>query len=168
MKRVNVRFLLLFLVALALLAGGMVALNRYQVDRNAGTLAKQARQRLEEGKQAEALGLFARYLGMRPEDAEVHAEYAELVLERALAADATQADLSRAFNPLAEAVRRNPEKDSLRRKATYETVQRDHQKISPFVIMSQQIEVAVSRAGVTGYVIGPSFDNNYYHEISKK
>ncbi len=60
------------------------------------------------------------------------------------------------------------EKDSLRRKATYETVQRDHQKISPFVIMSQQIEVAVSRAGVTGYVIGPSFDNNYYHEISKK
>lgn len=116
MKRVNVRFLLLFFVALALLAGGTVALNRYQVDRNAGTLAKQARQRLEEGKQAEALGLFARYLGMRPDDAEVHAEYAELVLERALAADATQADLSRAYNTLEEAVRRNPEKDSLRRK----------------------------------------------------
>ena len=116
MKRVNVRFLLLFLVSLALLAGGTVALNRYQVDRNAGTLAKQARQRLSEGKQAEALGLFARYLGMRPDDAEVHAEYAELVLERALAADATQADLSRAYNTLEEAVRRNPEKDALRRK----------------------------------------------------
>ena len=116
MKRVNVRFLLLFLLGVAVLAGGTIALNRYQVARNAGSLAKQARQRLEEGKQAEALGLFARYLGMRPEDAEVHAEYAELVLERALAADATQADLSRAYNTLEEAVRRNPEKDSLRRK----------------------------------------------------
>ena len=116
MKRVNIRFLLLFILGLALLAGGTVALNRYQVDRNAGTLAKQARQRLEEGKAAEALGLFARYLGMRPGDAEVHAEYAELVLERALAADATQGDLSRAYNTLEEAVRRNPEKDALRRK----------------------------------------------------
>jgi len=115
-KRVNVRFLLFFVVALALLTGGTVALNRYQVDRNAGTLAKQARQRLEEGKEAEALGLFARYLGMRPDDAEVHAEFAELVLERALAADATQADISRAYNTLEEAVRRNPEKDALRHK----------------------------------------------------
>lgn len=116
MKRVNVRFLLLFLLGVAVLAGGTIGLNRYQVIRNAGTLATQARQRLEEGKQAEALGLFARYLGMRPEDAEVQAEYAELVLERALAADATQADLSRAYNTLEEAVRRNPEKDALRRK----------------------------------------------------
>jgi tetratricopeptide (TPR) repeat protein len=115
-KRVNVRFLLLFLVGLAALAGATVALNRFQVMRNAGTLAKQARQRLEEGKQAEAMSLFARYLGMRPEDAEVHAEYAELVLERALAADATQGDLARAYNTLEEAVRRNPDKDPLRRK----------------------------------------------------
>jgi Tfp pilus assembly protein PilF len=115
-KRVNVRFLLLFLLVLGLAAGGTVALNRYQVARNAGTLATQARQRLEEGKSAEALSLFGRYLGMRPEDAEVQAEYAELVLERALAADATQADLTRAYNTLEEAVRRNPNKDALRRK----------------------------------------------------
>lgn len=116
MKRVNVRFLLLFLLGLAVLAGGTVALNRYQVDRNAGSLVKQARQRLEDGKQAEALGLFVRYLGMRPDDAEVHAEFAELVLERAMAADATQGDLTRAYNTLEDAVRRNPEKDALRRK----------------------------------------------------
>jgi tetratricopeptide (TPR) repeat protein len=115
-KRVNVRFLLLFLLGLGLLAGGTFALNRFQVSRNAGTLATQARQRLEEGKSAEALGLFARYLGMRPEDSEVQAEFAELVLERALAADATQGDLSRAYNTLEEAVRRNPDKDNLRRK----------------------------------------------------
>lgn len=116
MKRVNVRFLLLLVLGLGLVAGGTFALNSYQVSRNAGSLAKQARQRLEEGKSAEALSLFARYLGMRPEDADVLAEYAELVLERALAADATQADLSRAYNTLEEAVRRNPERDALRRK----------------------------------------------------
>jgi len=115
-KRVNTRFVLLLALASVLLAAGTFALNRYQVLRNAGTLAKQARQRLEEGNQAEAVNLFARYLGMRPEDSAVLAEYAGLVLERALAADATQADLTRAYNTLEEAVRRNPEDDPLRRK----------------------------------------------------
>ena len=60
------------------------------------------------------------------------------------------------------------EKDASKRKATYEAVQREHQKTSPFVIMFQQIEVAVSRSKVGGFVIGPSFDNNYYSEIAKK
>ncbi len=60
------------------------------------------------------------------------------------------------------------EKDAAKRKATYEAVQREHQKVSPFVIMFQQVEVAVSRNKVGGFVIGPSFDNNYYSEISKK
>ncbi len=60
------------------------------------------------------------------------------------------------------------ETDPAKRRATYETVQREHQRTSPFVIMSQQIEVAVSRKNVSGFEIGPSFDNNYYHEIVKK
>lgn len=116
MKRVNVRFLFAFLGAVAVLGGGIFALNRYQVDRNAGSLASLARQRLAEGKMAEAMGLFSRYLGMRPKDAAVHAEFAQLVLDRALAPDATQADLARAYNTLEEAVRRNPDNRSLRLK----------------------------------------------------
>jgi tetratricopeptide (TPR) repeat protein len=114
-KRVNVRFVLALLGGLIATAIGLFALNRYQVDRNAGGLAKMARQRLQEGKPVEALGLFARYLGMRPQDAAVHAEYAKLLLERSQAIDASQADLSKTYSALEQAVRRNP-KDSLLRR----------------------------------------------------
>ena len=116
MKRVNVRLLLALLGGLVASAIGLVALNRYQVDRNAGGLAKMARQRLQAGKTAEAINLFARYLGMRPDDAAVHSEYAELLLDRANAMDATQGDLSRTYNSLEEAVRRDPKNSALRRR----------------------------------------------------
>lgn len=116
MKRVNVRFLLLLVGGLVVAGGLIFALNAYQVSRNAGTLVTQARLKLEEGRRGEALGLFARYLGLRPKDATVYAEYAELILEQALMADATQADIQRAFNTLEEALRKDPDNSGLRRK----------------------------------------------------
>jgi tetratricopeptide (TPR) repeat protein len=115
-KRVNVRFLFLLVGGLVVAGGLIFALNAYQVSRNAGTLVTQARLKLEEGRRGEALGLFARYLGLRPKDAAVYAEYAELILEQALMADATQADMQRAFNTLEEALRKDPDNSSLRRK----------------------------------------------------
>ena len=54
------------------------------------------------------------------------------------------------------------ERDTERRKATYEDLQREHLKSSPFVIMFQQIEVAAHRKTVDGFVIGPTSDTNYY------
>jgi peptide/nickel transport system substrate-binding protein len=59
------------------------------------------------------------------------------------------------------------ERDAERRKATYEDVQREHQKTSPFVIMFQSIEIAAHRKNVDGYVIGPSSDTNYFWNIVK-
>ena len=59
------------------------------------------------------------------------------------------------------------ETDAAKRKATYETLQRDHQKVSPFVIMFQQIEVSAERKNVNGWVIGPSSDTNRYATIVK-
>jgi len=115
-KRVNVRFLVLLVGILVVGGGLLVGLNIFQVSRNAGSLVTLARVKLEEGKRGEALGLFVRYLGMRPNDAAVYAEYAELVLERALMADATQPDIQRAYNTLEEALRRNPGNSDLRRK----------------------------------------------------
>jgi tetratricopeptide (TPR) repeat protein len=115
-KRVNLKLLLGLSIALLILVGGVFGLHRYQVARNAGGLAKLARQRLKEGKAGEALGLFGRYLGMRPDDVEVQREYAELVLEQTATANASQADLQRAYNSLEEAVRRNPDDDELRLK----------------------------------------------------
>jgi len=115
-KRVNFKLLLGLAVGLVVLAVGVFVLHRFQVNRNAGGLASLARQRLKEGKTGEALGLFNRYLGMRPDDVAVQREFAELVLQTAQAANASQADLQRAYNSLEEAVRRNPDDDALRLK----------------------------------------------------
>lgn len=65
---------------------------------------------------------------------------------------------------LAAVTERDPEK----RAALYEEIQREHQKVSPFVIMFQEIEVAARRKNVDGFVMGPSFDTNLYAEIVKK
>lgn len=59
------------------------------------------------------------------------------------------------------------EPDSAKRAATYGALQREHQKVSPFVIMFQQIEVAAAGKGVSGFIIGPSSDTNLYSGIVK-
>jgi peptide/nickel transport system substrate-binding protein len=59
------------------------------------------------------------------------------------------------------------ERDAEKRVGIYQDLQKEHQAVSPFVIMFQQIEVAARRANVDGFVIGPSFDNNFYKDIVK-
>ena len=59
------------------------------------------------------------------------------------------------------------ERDGEKRAAIYEAIEREHQKVSPFVIMFQEIEVAAHRRDVDGLILGPSFDNNYYAGIVK-
>jgi hypothetical protein len=59
----------------------IAVIHRIQVARNAGALARLARAKQEEGKSTEAMGLFARYLNYRPNDAEPQAEFARLIVE---------------------------------------------------------------------------------------
>jgi peptide/nickel transport system substrate-binding protein len=59
------------------------------------------------------------------------------------------------------------ERDAEQRAARYETLQREHQKVSPFVVMFEQIEVAAHRKSVDGFILGPSNDTNLYGEIAK-
>jgi len=59
------------------------------------------------------------------------------------------------------------ERDAKKRQAMYEAIQREHQRVSPFIIMFQQIEVAAHGKNVDGFVIGPSFENNLYAGIKK-
>ena len=59
------------------------------------------------------------------------------------------------------------ESDASKRAAVYGTLQRDHQKVSPFVIMFQQIEVSAQRKTIGNWVIGPSSDTNFYAPITK-
>lgn len=60
------------------------------------------------------------------------------------------------------------ERDTAKRAATYEELQREHQKVSPFVILFQQIEVAASRKNASGFRIGSSSSGNHYSNIEKK
>jgi peptide/nickel transport system substrate-binding protein len=59
------------------------------------------------------------------------------------------------------------ESDAEKRASIYEALQREHQKVAPFVIMFEQIEVAAHRNNVDGFNIGPAFDNNWYSKIKK-
>jgi len=59
------------------------------------------------------------------------------------------------------------ERDAAKRARVYEDIQREHQKVSPFVIMFQDIEVASLRKNVNNFVLGPSFDSNYYRFVTK-
>lgn len=59
------------------------------------------------------------------------------------------------------------EKDAGKRAAMYRDIQREHQQTSPFVIMFQDIEILAERSHVNGFVLGPSFDSNFYRFITK-
>ena len=59
------------------------------------------------------------------------------------------------------------ERDPEKRKKMYEDLQREHMKVSPFVIMFQKTEVAARRKNVDGLVIGPNSDTNLYANIVK-
>jgi peptide/nickel transport system substrate-binding protein len=60
------------------------------------------------------------------------------------------------------------ERDPARRAQMYEEIQREHQEVSPFVIMWQDIEVIAARDNVAGMIWGPSFDDNKYWKGHKE
>ena len=59
------------------------------------------------------------------------------------------------------------ERDPAKRAEMYLKLQREQQDSSPFVVMFQVTEVAGLRKGVNGFIIGPSFDDNRYNEVTK-
>lgn len=59
------------------------------------------------------------------------------------------------------------EADSEARANMYLDIQREHQQTSPFVIMFQEIEVLARRKNVEGFIVGPSFNDNSFKQVSK-
>ncbi len=55
-----------------------------------------------------------------------------------------------------------------RRKAIYEDMQRQFLKVSPFVIMFQDLAVLAERKTLEGFEYGPNFDVVYYRNMTKK
>ncbi len=60
------------------------------------------------------------------------------------------------------------ERDGQRRAELYGELQREHQRSSPFVLLFQATEFIAERSDVSGFVIGPSFDDNRYRAIVKR
>ncbi|HEY9039789.1 MAG TPA: ABC transporter substrate-binding protein [Roseovarius sp.] len=59
------------------------------------------------------------------------------------------------------------EKDADKRAEMYLELQKEHQQVSPFVIMFQEIEVLGIRDDVNGFIIGPSFNDNSFRKVTK-
>ena len=60
------------------------------------------------------------------------------------------------------------EKDSAKRAAIYEDLQKKVLTSGPFVVIFQQTEVAGYSAKLKGFKLGPSFDTNFVYTISKE
>ncbi|MFC3163893.1 ABC transporter substrate-binding protein [Ciceribacter thiooxidans] len=60
------------------------------------------------------------------------------------------------------------EKDSAKRAAVYEELQKEVLARGPFVMLFQQIEVAGYSDKLKGFKLGPSFDTNFVYKISKE
>ena len=60
------------------------------------------------------------------------------------------------------------ERDAAKRSSIYQQLQVESQQISPFVIMFQDIEVASLRSNVHNFILGPSFDSNFYRFVTKE
>lgn len=102
------------MVGAGVAGGGLYALRRLQISRNAGGKLELAKERIAEGNAAEALALLGQYVSLRPDDDDAFVEYAKLLLGRATSPDASRNDVGRAFDAVETAVRRSPEDDALR------------------------------------------------------
>ena len=60
------------------------------------------------------------------------------------------------------------EGDAGKRAEMYVAIQTEHQQVSPFVIMFQDIEVMGVRSDVNGFIIGPSFNDNSFKAVTKE
>lgn len=114
MQRINFKLLLILMVGIGLVGGGLVAVRWFQISRNAEGKLTLSKQRMSEGKIAEAMDLLGQYVSLRPDDSKAFADYSKMLLARAVAPGARRADVDRAFGAVETAVRRNPEDDALR------------------------------------------------------
>lgn len=114
MQSVNLKLLIILAILAVGGMGGVYAVHEFQVYRNADNLLVLARERAEEGRSEEAVGLYVRYMGLRSEDRQARAEFAKLMLRKVGATKASKASYAQAYDALETAVRMNPDDDDLR------------------------------------------------------
>lgn len=114
MKRVNLRLLIILVLLVVVGGGAAFGIWRVQRWRNAGSLVALAKQATEAKRPLEAIAILQRYLAIRPEDDSAVAELADLTLKQARSGGLSRQDVVQAFGLAENAVRRNPDNDSLR------------------------------------------------------
>ena len=114
MQTVNLKLLIILVVAVLGGVGSVYAIHEYQVYRNADNVLVLARERAEEGRSDEAVGLYERYIALRADDHQARAEYAKLMLRKVGATRSSRASETKVRNALETALQRNPDDDDLR------------------------------------------------------
>src|ERR1700727_2409052 len=112
MKRFNLRFLLVLLALTAALGAAALVAYKIQRKRSVAALLVQAKAAEKAGDRAKAEGLYAHYLGFRPDDSATMADYGFL-----LAGDASSpANRYKALPYFAQVLRRDSNRPDVRRK----------------------------------------------------
>ena len=124
MKRLNWKFLLVLVVLAAVLGVGSFAVYKFRRARSVAKLLVQAKAAEKAGDRAKADGLYAHYLGFRPDDSATMADYGLML---ATGAD-TPAARAKALGVLEQVLRLDPSRSDVRREiiriAMDRTVQR--------------------------------------------
>ena len=115
-KSLNTKLLVACIGVVFTLLLVIFVVHRIQVRRNASGLAALARIKRDEGQMSESIGLFARYLQYRPNDAQAHAEFARLIIEQAELPTASRGQRQLAYDGIDAAVRKNPDDLLLRKR----------------------------------------------------
>jgi tetratricopeptide (TPR) repeat protein len=111
-RRLNLVFVAVLLTIVALLAGGMHLVHRFQVRRNASSLLDRARQAEADNDLNKTEQLLRQYLNFRPADGPAWTRYARVVDRQNLDSQRRQ----RVFLVHEEAFRRNPDDPILERR----------------------------------------------------
>ncbi len=112
MRQLNLVFLLVLVVGMALFGGGMHLVHGIQVRRNAAALLDRARRAEADQQLAKAQDALGWYLSLRPDDGPVWAWYARLVDQ----GDAGRRRLERTFLIHEQALRHAPDDRELKRR----------------------------------------------------
>jgi tetratricopeptide (TPR) repeat protein len=114
-RQVNLKFLLVLIIAVAAAGTAVHFVHGYQVERQAGALKEQAERAIADKDPATAIPLLQRYLGFRPGDTDTLEEYGTLLADEGEKAGDVRM-LRLAVAAFEEVLRQDPERKAVRRR----------------------------------------------------
>src|SRR5437762_5933539 len=113
-RTINAKFAICLLGALAMLSMGSYVLHGYQIKRHASILVEQAERAEKQGQLPKAIDYLRRYLALAPQSHDALAKYGMLLADPKIAT--TPRALQQAYLVLEQSLRRDPERQDIRRR----------------------------------------------------